>query len=920
MSNKKVLSQATKELNKVKAPSKPRDIIYDPMGYWNPNNQGQPVRIPGNGKGTNITMGPNPETGTPIPYPVWALPNVGQPQMMYPGQNYNFPEADYVDEYPQMKKGGLKKNKTSRSLMATNKLFAKHAFFKKPGKNVIFDPNSPNFQDGGEQDAMNAMMKARLAYANEFGNPAAKRMINIPDNPYQFEDGNTGTHYMASMDNYAVPQIQEENGQLMLGDYDPSSNEAMRFDRPEDAEYFAEHYKDVSPGFIETELSDDEIEEYRKGGYIVEDISVPEINQYAKGGGKKKKKETTQEQEPGIVSKTPFQPGTYDPNEMAGSMVNLSAATKSAEAPMWVGFANEYEKKHSKQAFIDAKKRDYLKHNKGLNKAAGVSMENFPEKVLQNFANEYDYHKNNYVTKRLGKEKGFNPRNRGEWVEQLSPGEKKAVENSRYGSKLQASAWDRSLAGLKNIGSYIDPDIGKIDIPGLTKSEQAKIQNSKLGALETFAVADLPGNAIANFVKNRGMSTGSNYKELPSVLSGDKMSNVSDMEAMALNPLTYAGLEALPELGVNAARMGYKGLKAGYKGAKNFKAIPKIAASADNVGNVAKTIPTKTTSGTLNAGVSPELLKNVTGASNKVGANLLDQAYFSPFLNKTLNKISPLNYIPGYGKKLEGAVKPLGNVINKNIKNGNLVEQQGIIGKAKNLIGKGTADPITTKLNRTSADIYAAKFDDAAKNSDIVLGDPMKQGVIGRTFNKKNAITPLQSKTTGKPLTEISLSDNGVSLKRRLPFSNRYVDVDKQKLLNNEFQWSTTGAGLQNVAEKFGKSIPVWGGIGATGAALTYDPYSDITDDAKKVMQQNNITIEDLQKKDLVPTRMETIKEGFNNSIISPEEFLSNPDPYFLRTIGRAVGFEEGGYVDAELTDEEIEDYKRRGYVIEELD
>jgi hypothetical protein len=102
-----------------------------------------------------------------------------------------------------------------------------------------------------EIDAANtAMMKARLAYANEFGNPAAKRMINIPDEPYQFDNGDMGTHYMASMDNYAVPQIQDENGQLMLGDYGPDSREAMRFDSDEDANYFAEHYKDVSPGFI----------------------------------------------------------------------------------------------------------------------------------------------------------------------------------------------------------------------------------------------------------------------------------------------------------------------------------------------------------------------------------------------------------------------------------------------------------------------------------------------------------------------------------------------------------------------------------------------------------------------------------------------------------------------------------------------
>ena len=185
------------------------------------------------------------------------------------------------------KGGGLKSKKYSKSLEATNRLFREHPLFekaKKLSKKRIYDPSAYYFQDGGEQDGMNAMMKARLAYANEFGNPAAQRMINIPDSPYQFENGDTGTHYMASMDNYAVPQIQDENGQLMLGDYGPDSREAMRFDSDEDANYFAEHYKDVSPGFMELELSPEEIEEYAKGGYIVEDISVPELNTYAEGG------------------------------------------------------------------------------------------------------------------------------------------------------------------------------------------------------------------------------------------------------------------------------------------------------------------------------------------------------------------------------------------------------------------------------------------------------------------------------------------------------------------------------------------------------------------------------------------------------------------------------------------------------------
>jgi hypothetical protein len=116
----------------------------------------------------------------------------------------------------------------------------------------------------------------------KFGNPAAKRMINIPDNPYQFDNGDIGTHYMASYDNYAVPQIQDENGELVLGDYGPESNEAIRFDSDEDANYFAEHYKDVSPGFINAELTDDKIQEYIDGGYIIEDLPKAQLGKAVK--------------------------------------------------------------------------------------------------------------------------------------------------------------------------------------------------------------------------------------------------------------------------------------------------------------------------------------------------------------------------------------------------------------------------------------------------------------------------------------------------------------------------------------------------------------------------------------------------------------------------------------------------------------
>jgi hypothetical protein len=173
MYNKKTLLQAMSELNKAKAPKKPKDIKVDPMGYWNPDNHGKPVRIPSN----KITM-------EGVNKPLLGIANTGERQIMLPGADYTFPGADYVDEYPQMRKGGQRKKRKTKSIMGKNKLMEIGPLFKDYSKR-IYDPNVNYFQDGGE--------------------------------------------------------------------------------------------------YMELDLTDDEIEEYRKGGYIVEDISVPELNQAQKG-------------------------------------------------------------------------------------------------------------------------------------------------------------------------------------------------------------------------------------------------------------------------------------------------------------------------------------------------------------------------------------------------------------------------------------------------------------------------------------------------------------------------------------------------------------------------------------------------------------------------------------------------------------
>jgi hypothetical protein len=290
------------------------------------------------------------------------------------------------------------------------------------------------------------------------------------------------------------------------------------------------------------------------------------IVQYGKmGGEKRKRKNKNKEKESETISLNEKIPeSTYtpiDPNWLAANPGTYSQIVNKSEVPTErqgsdIGkLRAEYRDKNPMDIFLDEKKRQYLKKNKGLNKAAGVTMENFPDVVLQNFINEYDYKTNNYAVNKLGKKEGWNPRRRGEWVTELTPGEREAVAESKYGSKLQPSYWSRSLAGVQELGNTLLPGQPfQYNIPGLIKKEQKEMRDSKLSALEILAPIDIPGAAIANLAKNTGLSTGSDYKEQPNVFAGEKMANVSDMEAMAFNPLTYAGVEAIPELGINMVK------------------------------------------------------------------------------------------------------------------------------------------------------------------------------------------------------------------------------------------------------------------------------------------------------------------------------------------------------------------------------
>ena len=634
------MKKSFKKYEKAGLPGGPNELkrftngfIVSERGQW--DYPGQPTAVP-TPSGKITTEGVEDD--------LIGIDNLGNTQYMTPNNEYQF-EGDMVYEIPQAKKGGSKKpsKKYSRSLMAKNRLFSKNPLLKKikSAKNKIYDPYSPYFQPGGEIE-YNQLPKN---YQDALKNFVAPEVINLPEetdterygydaalgviyqnpndpienmnnpwwgehelfhhlqnqagamstygtvgqrpNPYVASDEAIGSYYDRRGSEFDIelnkifeqnPDISEEEAYTIAEENlyrNPTSveGEARNYEGYIEAGNPSMFPKKQQGGFMDVELDDSEIEEYRKGGYIVEDISVPSL---------------TRMQFAGEVPDSTYTP--IDPNFLAenpdtySKIVNKPEVESERQGSDIGKLRAEFREKNPMDIFLDEKKRQFLKKNKGLNKAAGNNMEKFPEDVLQNFIKEYEYKTNTYAVNKLGKKEGWNPKRRGEWVDELTPGEKEAVAESKYGSKLQPSYWSRSLAGLQELGNEAikllpgeQGDVMKFNIPGLTKKEQKEIRESKMGALETLAPIDIPGAAIANLAKNTGLSTGSDYKEQANALAGEKMANVSDTDAMALNPLTYAGLESLPELGVNLAKGLGKGANKLQAFVKNARDMEKIA-------------------------------------------------------------------------------------------------------------------------------------------------------------------------------------------------------------------------------------------------------------------------------------------------------------------------------------------------------
>jgi hypothetical protein len=376
--------------------------------------------------------------------------------------------------------------------------------------------------------------------------------------------------------------------------------------------------------------------------------------------------------------------------------------------------------------------------------------------------------------------------------------------------------------------------------------------------------------------------------------------------------------------------------------------------------------------GNINAGVSPELVANTAGSKNVVGGRLVNfmtdwglplGSMLNPALDvvspigtigsKFLSKSSPLNLL-FKNKKVEGATMSIGDILSAGVKNGKVSVPKSFFKKTKDLIKKSDDAVLTVKNNKTNADIYRVKFDPTVKGSKFKVSDvPEKQGIFGR---KKNADFKVTSKKN-VPLTEIDLENPGITVYRRIPFTNRYVVVDKATLIEGKAQWATTGASAQKFAESYGKGLIITGATGALVWAAepseeekkevqnkwVKDQQTKAYDDAVK-KHEIQVEVEKKAKYDQHKNYVTTLITGAVEKGNSQEKviadlhtngisadvliqiYIDNGVPKeeaeeYINTIIRNDIFnkKKGGEI-LDLTENEINEYKKGGWIVEEVE
>jgi hypothetical protein len=207
-----------------------------------------------------------------------------QPELEQPE---DFKKGGSIPRLPNKSKKGVNSKAYSRSLEATNRLFAKNSLFEVPKsrKRKIYDPNAKYYQSGGSisfdfDDTLNTDLGLQMAQST----PITDRYIIsarpevTPDMLQRAYEAGVPQDRIFAMgsDEAKIAKVRElgidrhvDNKQSVVDSLGPTG----------------QLFQDG--GFIETELTEEEIQAYRDGGYVVEELSENNFIKAQSGGGVK---------------------------------------------------------------------------------------------------------------------------------------------------------------------------------------------------------------------------------------------------------------------------------------------------------------------------------------------------------------------------------------------------------------------------------------------------------------------------------------------------------------------------------------------------------------------------------------------------------------------------------------------------------
>lgn len=691
------------------------------------------------------------------------------------------------------------------------------------------------------------------------------------------------------------------------------------------ADYVDEFPQGGNEDYYEDELDEEQIAELRAGGYTVEDISVPQLTQQKKGGSLKKYSRSLEAtnklfRESPLLKKTKSKKKKiFDPSSSyfdVGGIPNLplregrkayerlgytdndrmAVAAEGGFLPKaQTGMSSPYysygDKKYIKKG------NDWLVESNGKYIPLSKNVKSRTAELNKNakYIAEKKLEKSPYQLQQEAKRNSGQSNydmmvnNPSQISENTRPNNVSKIDqraNFENGIIQKSNERQAIAEKIKNSNFYTDEDKAAI----LMNPQRLDEHSYLLGEQRTAPILkeSIPQGKLSRtweyitnpFTAAEYAISGGGAENMPH--------NINQMRMAGIDPGVVQGRNLVG----NTLNSSVNLIDAGDKVARNI--------GAGNYGSAAleamRFIP------------AGKAVKPLLGNAPKITKNIINAGY-AGMGTKALNTISPLNLVKFYGKKLKGATVPMGNII-ENVVDANKINRpmDPIIKSYRNLRQmKKIERPLTTakNMNKRSSDVFSMKVDPNVAGSNISISNQAipksKLNSFYKTFRKELSPNYNPERTSefniqhlGQDATHLPLTDPAVSLHRRLPFSNRYVPVNSQKLMNNKFQLSTAGALPQSLAERYGSTILSSGLIGAAALGHKYG-YGNM----------------------------------FKNSANAVgEDFTQDINPYFINLPGDLHELyketkktkKTGGAIEMDVDDDMIQYLLSQGYDVEDID